>query len=204
MRTLENKNGMNDAGEVAPGRYRHYKGKEYTVIGEARHSETLEELIVYRQEYDDRALWVRPKAMFTEQVTVEGQETPRFQRLESDGGAAGERPKNFFDAIPSQLPQEVFQTLVEAENVRIERIISHGHVSERELWYDQPQDEWVILLQGAARLQFEDGMVDLQPGDYIAIPAHMKHRVDWTTPVEPTIWLAVHYSARCKETPSAT
>lgn len=64
---------------MKPGRYRHYKGKEYTVLGVARHSETLEELVVYRQEYGDRGLWVRPRAMFEEIVTCDGGQSPRFQ-----------------------------------------------------------------------------------------------------------------------------
>ena len=67
---------------VQPGRYRHYKGKEYTVIGVAQHSETLEEVVVYRQEYGERGLWVRPKHMFLEMVEVEGQAVPRFRYLE--------------------------------------------------------------------------------------------------------------------------
>lgn len=67
--------------ELTPGRYRHYKGNEYTVIGTARHSETLEELVVYRQEYGDHGLWVRPKTMFLETVQIEGQQVPRFQAL---------------------------------------------------------------------------------------------------------------------------
>ena len=67
--------------EITPGRYRHYKGNEYTVVGVARHSETLEELVVYRQEYGDRGLWVRPTAMFTETVVVDGQRMPRFRWL---------------------------------------------------------------------------------------------------------------------------
>lgn len=67
-----------------PGRYRHYKGKEYTVVGIVRHSETLEELVLYRQEYGDRGLWVRPRAMFLELVTVSGQQQPRFQYLGDD------------------------------------------------------------------------------------------------------------------------
>lgn len=67
--------------QVKNGRYRHYKGKEYTVIGVARHSETEEELVVYRKEYDDRGLWVRPKEMFLETVVVEGQSVPRFEYL---------------------------------------------------------------------------------------------------------------------------
>jgi len=65
--------------EIAPGRYRHYKGNEYTVLGVARHSETHEELVVYRQEYGDRGLWVRPAAMFAETVVVDGQIVPRFR-----------------------------------------------------------------------------------------------------------------------------
>jgi hypothetical protein len=66
---------------VPTGRYRHYKGKEYTVVGVARHSETQEEMVVYRQEYGDYGLWVRPKAMFVEMVEVNGQTLPRFQYL---------------------------------------------------------------------------------------------------------------------------
>ena len=69
---------------VPPGRYRHYKGKEYTVIGVARHSETEEELVVYRQEYGDHGLWVRPRDMFLETVEVGGQTVPRFEYLGSD------------------------------------------------------------------------------------------------------------------------
>jgi hypothetical protein len=67
--------------EIPPGRYRHYKGNEYTVLGVARHSETLEEIVVYRQEYGDRGLWVRPAAMFAESVMVSGQTVPRFRFL---------------------------------------------------------------------------------------------------------------------------
>lgn len=63
---------------IRPGRYRHYKGNEYTVLGVARHSETLEELVVYRQEYGEHGLWVRPAAMFGETVTVDGRAVPRF------------------------------------------------------------------------------------------------------------------------------
>lgn len=66
---------------IQPGRYRHYKGKDYTVIGAARHSETEEELVVYRQEYGDHGLWVRPKAMFMETVEIDGQTVPRFEYL---------------------------------------------------------------------------------------------------------------------------
>jgi hypothetical protein len=70
--------------EIQPGRYRHYKGNEYTVLGVARHSETLEELVVYRQEYGEQGLWVRPAAMFAETVEVAGQTVPRFRLLNTE------------------------------------------------------------------------------------------------------------------------
>ena len=179
--------------EPTPGRYRHYKGNEYTVLGVARHSETHEELVVYRQEYGDHGLWVRPKPMFLEMVMVDGQEVPRFQRLGSSGEQVGDGITNIFDELPQHLPKELVQTLIRAANVRIERIISHGHASPADFWYDQPQHEWVIVLKGAARIQFEDAMVEMKPGNFMNIPAHKRHRVEWTTPDEPTVWLAVHY-----------
>ena len=182
--------GMN---EVTPGRYRHYKGNEYTVIGTARHSETLEEQIVYRQEYGEHGLWVRPKEMFSESVFVDEQEMPRFQPLGSSNGQISETGNNIFDDLPQHMPGEVVQKIIQAADVRIERIISHGHASAADFWYDQPEHEWVIVLKGAARLQFEDGMAEMKVGDFINIPAFKKHRVDWTTPDEPTIWLVVRY-----------
>jgi cupin 2 domain-containing protein len=178
---------------IQPGRYRHYKGNEYTVIGTARHSETLEEQIVYRQEYGNHGLWVRPKQMFLETVEVDGQAVPRFRPLGSSTEKVGESIKNIFDDLPQHLPKEVVQTLIRAADVRIERIISHGHASPADFWYDQPQHEWVIVLKGAARLQFEDSMVEMKLGDFLNIPAFKKHRVDWTTPDEPTVWLGVRY-----------
>lgn len=66
---------------IQPGRYRHYKGKDYEVLGVARHSETEDEFVVYRALYGDRNLWIRPAAMFLETVLVEGQTCPRFQRM---------------------------------------------------------------------------------------------------------------------------
>jgi cupin 2 domain-containing protein len=100
-----------------------------------------------------------------------------------------------FADLPRNLPEEVFTTLLEAGTVRVERIVSHGHASPHGFWYDQARPEWVVLLTGAARLQFEgeDRPVELLPGDHVAIPAHKRHRVEWTKPDEPTVWLAVHY-----------
>jgi cupin 2 domain-containing protein len=70
---------------------------------------------------------------------------------------------------------------------------SQGHASPGGFWYDQGQHEWVVVLKGAARLRFEAEIVEMKPGDFMNIPAHERHRVEWTTPDEPTIWLAVHY-----------
>ena len=184
---------MTEKTSIPTGRYRHYKENEYTVIGIAHHSETLEEHVVYRQEYGEHGLWVRPKQMFLETVKVDGQEVPRFHPLGSSSQQVDESIKNIFDDLPQHLPKEVVQTLIRAADVRIERIISHGHASAPDFWYDQPQHEWVIVLKGAARLQFEDGMVEMKVGDFINVPAFKKHRVDWTTPDEPTVWLGVRY-----------
>ena len=100
---------------------------------------------------------------------------------------------NLFADLPCGLPSEIVTTLLEATGVRIERIVSHGHASPAGFWYDQGQNEWVVVLKGAARLQFEDQTVAMITGDCVHIPAHKKHRVEWTTPAEPTVWLAVHY-----------
>ena len=75
--------------DIRPGRYRHYKGNEYTVLSVARHSETLEELVVYRQEYGDRGLWVRPAAMFAETVMVDGKAVPRFNPMNAESTDPG-------------------------------------------------------------------------------------------------------------------
>jgi cupin 2 domain-containing protein len=181
---------MNDLLPVPLGRYRHYKGNEYTVIGTARHSETQAELVVYRPEYGDGGLWVRPKGMFCETVRVDGQDVPRFRRLDA---VAAPTSGNLFADVPAGFPDEVVTTLLGAANVRIERIVSHGQRSPDGFWYDQAQHEWVVVLKGSARLQFEDRVVEMKVGDYIFVPAHAKHRVEWTTPDEPTIWLAVHF-----------
>jgi len=181
---------------VPLGRYRHYKGNEYTVIGVARHSETLDEMVVYRQEYGDRGLWVRPRQMFLETVKVDGLEVPRFRYLGPEESGHSQNTTNLFADLPGHLPNEFFTTLLTANNVRIERIVSHGQSSPEGFWYDQKQHEWALVLRGIARLRFEDGVVELRPGDFVNIPAHKKHRVEWTTPDEPTVWLAVHYGER--------
>ena len=179
--------------KVKTGRYRHYKGNEYTVIGTVRHSETLEELVLYRQEYSDRGLWVRPLEMFLETVTVDGRDLPRFQSLAIERTIANEKG-DLLSKIPQNLPQELFETILTKPNLHIERIVSHGHSSPAGFWYDQNQHEFVVLLQGAARLRFEDGEIEMHAGSFIDIPPHRRHRVEWTTTDEPTIWLSVHHS----------
>jgi cupin 2 domain-containing protein len=96
--------------------------------------------------------------------------------------------------VPPHLAAEQIETLLETPAIRIERIVSRGHASPPGFWYDQPQDEWVAVLQGASRLRFEDRVVEMKAGDSVHIPAHVRHRVDWTTPDAPTIWLALHFS----------
>lgn len=102
---------------------------------------------------------------------------------------------NIFSQIPADLVEEHVQELVMAGAVKVERIVSQGHSSPAGCWYDQERSEWVILLQGSAGILFEGsgGTIVLKPGDWLNIPAHRKHRVEWTEPGEKTIWLAVHY-----------
>jgi cupin 2 domain-containing protein len=102
---------------------------------------------------------------------------------------------NLFDSLPQELPDELIENLVEDSGLRLERIVSTGHVTPAGQWYDQESDEWVVMLTGAAKLRFEapDEVLTLQPGDYLTIPAHRRHRVDWTDQDEPTVWLALHF-----------
>lgn len=104
--------------------------------------------------------------------------------------------ENLFADIPLQLPEELVQTLIESDGVRIERIVSRGHTSPEDFWFDQDRPEWVMVLRGRARVRFAAGADrELEPGDYLHIDAHQLHRVEWTQPDEDTVWLAVHYRA---------
>jgi cupin 2 domain-containing protein len=102
---------------------------------------------------------------------------------------------NLFAGLPADLPAELTQTLAAGSGVRVERIVSLGHASPPGFWYDQDETEWVLVVRGAARLRFDDRCVDLWPGDHATIPARRRHRVEWTTPDEPTVWLAVFFPA---------
>jgi cupin 2 domain-containing protein len=105
---------------------------------------------------------------------------------------------NLFEKFPvatDQKDQETFEDILNCPDIRIERIISTGQASPPGFWYCQPQSEWVVLLKGSAGLLFEgesEARV-LHPGDFVTIPAQCRHRVEWTDPTMPTVWLAVHY-----------
>ena len=101
------------------------------------------------------------------------------------------RVDNIFAGASAAAGEEKFLTLFESDSVKIERIASHAHSSPPGFWYDQAEQEWVILMRGQATLEFADGeLVELKEGDSLAIPPHAKHRVKQTAP--ETVWLAVH------------
>ena len=102
---------------------------------------------------------------------------------------------NLLGELPDARPGEIVEELVSAPGVRIERIVSHGQASPPGFWYDQDEAEFVVLLAGAARLRFadEDSPRALRPGDCVEIAAHRRHRVEWTDPDRPTLWLAVFH-----------
>lgn len=95
------------------------------------------------------------------------------------------------------MPRELSETLANSRNVRIERIVSQGHVSPPGFWYEQEEDEFVVVLKGAGRVAFADGSeAVLNPGDWLNIPAGVKHRVTYTSPDEATVWLGVFYVSK--------
>ena len=102
---------------------------------------------------------------------------------------------NLFADLPDDLPDELFSSLLSAEGVRIERIVSRGHASPPGFWYDQDWAEWVLVLTGSAGREIEGEAAPrrLVPGDHVHLPAHRRHRVAWTDAAGPTVWLAVHY-----------
>ena len=103
--------------------------------------------------------------------------------------------KNILADIPAQLPEELFTRLLQTDQLHIERIVSRGHANKKDEWYDQFHDEWLILIQGTAILEFagQAELFKLQAGDYLLIPAHCRHRVEWTDPNRDTVWLALHF-----------
>jgi len=104
------------------------------------------------------------------------------------------KKSNILASIASEIKEEIFEEILSKDGVKIERIISDGHITPEGKWYEQETDEWVMLVQGEAILEFENyEKVKLFAGEYINIPAFKKHRVAWSKPDFKTIWLAVHY-----------
>ena len=101
----------------------------------------------------------------------------------------------FADVSAASAGEESFREIFSWPGLKIERIVSHGQASPPEFWYDQAWNEWVIVLKGGATLQFEDEPATraLGEGDYVFISARKRHRVEWTEPQQPTVWLAVHF-----------
>jgi cupin 2 domain-containing protein len=102
---------------------------------------------------------------------------------------------NIFDSLPDATAHEKFTALLRTDSMTIERVVSHGQASPPGFWYDQARDEWILLLAGSAGLRFESESAarHLGRGDYVHIPAHMRHRVEWTDAHEATVWLAIHH-----------
>jgi cupin 2 domain-containing protein len=101
---------------------------------------------------------------------------------------------NLLTSLPDHIDHEQVEEVLSQPNVKIERILSKGQTSPETGWYDQDKNEWVVVLQGAGDITFEDGdKVRLQPGDHLNIPAHRRHKVSWTDPDSVTVWLAVFY-----------
>ncbi len=104
-------------------------------------------------------------------------------------------PKNLLSDIPAELPDELVQTLVLRRGCRWCGVVSRGHWSPDGFWYDQDENEFVVLLSGAARMVFEDRAepVEMTAGSWVNIAAHRRHRVEWTDPTQNTIWLGIFY-----------
>jgi cupin 2 domain-containing protein len=103
---------------------------------------------------------------------------------------------NLLTPLPDARTAEQTEALLTRPGLRVERIVSLGQASPPGFWYDQPEGEWVLVLAGAAKLRFADEPEArlLRPGDWLDIAPHRRHRVDWTDPATPTVWLAVFYN----------
>ena len=103
--------------------------------------------------------------------------------------------QNLYSGFPDKTVDELCNEMLRGDMFRLERIVSTGQVTPPGQWYDQDTDEWAVLLTGAARLRFEgdESILEMSAGDYVNIPARCRHRVEWTDPERPTVWLAIHY-----------
>lgn len=111
------------------------------------------------------------------------------------------RRGNLFADLPGPQPGELVEALLSGSGLTLERIVSTGQASPPGQWYEQERGEWVVLLSGSAALRFEaeaDPLV-MAPGDWVEIPARRRHRVEWTDPGGPTVWLALHHAPLSRE-----
>jgi cupin 2 domain-containing protein len=102
---------------------------------------------------------------------------------------------NLFSDLESLDGSERFDDILKRQNVRIERIVSKGHVSDPSFWYEQAWDEWVLVVSGSAVLEFDKDSLKMVAGDHVLIPAFKRHRVKSTSLTDPTVWLAIHLQA---------
>lgn len=101
---------------------------------------------------------------------------------------------NLFKSLPEEMEDELFTEIINGKNIKIQSIVSKGHISPESGWYDQDDNEWLVVLRGEAKLSFENSNnVHLVAGSHLNIPAHTKHKVIWTAPNIETVWLVVHY-----------
>jgi cupin 2 domain-containing protein len=105
---------------------------------------------------------------------------------------------SFLDNIPIESSDEIFETIVTNEKVKIQRIISYGQITKDYYWYDQDEDEFVMILEGDAKIKYDDGSIySLSKGDSLYIKAHQKHQVVYTS--NPAIWLAIFINKKRKK-----
>jgi cupin 2 domain-containing protein len=107
---------------------------------------------------------------------------------------------NLFSGIPAPGGNEWLQVLLQTSGCQVERIVSRGHTTPPGQWYDQETDEWVVLLSGAARLRLEEKELEMKPGDWVFLPARLRHRVEWTDPQVDSVWLAIHLKGGVAQT----
>lgn len=105
------------------------------------------------------------------------------------------KTNNFFDYLPHEVPEEIFECLIDSKSIKIEKIISKGQITADNAYYNQDRNEWLILLQGEAIISFKEPLkeISMNVGDYLLIPAHQLHRVEWTPTDKITLWLAIHF-----------
>lgn len=106
-------------------------------------------------------------------------------------------PRNLYRDLPGDASAEAVDVLLQTRGLRLERIVSRGHVTPQGEWYDQDRPEWVLVLRGSAELRVEgrEELIRMEEGDSLLLPAHVRHCVEWTDPERDTVWLALHHES---------